>query len=442
MDEIKNVNSQHSYARSLVPMIVIGVLFFMFGFVTWLNGALIPFLQIACELNSFQSYLVTMAFYIAYTIMALPLSMILQRTGFKKGMLIGLAIMVVGSLLFIPAALMREFMFFLVALFVLGAGLTILQTASNPYIILIGPQDSAAVRISVMGVLNKFAGVLAPIVFSALVFSGVSAPDETVLEAMSVSERDVALTELASHLIIPYLCMAAMLVLIALFVWLSPLPEPDEEKQDDQDARSERLRDHPRLILGAIAVFFYVGAEVVAGDTIGIFGLEAGVDNFVQLTSYTMAFMVAGYLLGIATIPRFLSQVRALVLCSFAGITLTVLLLSASVDSFSVWNALFAWTGVPPVPDPVLFIALYGFANALIWPAIWPLALEGLSAHMTRVGSALLIMGIAGGAVIPPLYGAVADVTADSQSAYWIMIPCYLYVLFFAYMVRETKVVR
>jgi len=189
--------------HSMAPMVIIGVLFFMFGFVTWLNGALIPFLQVACELTGFQSYLVTMAFYIAYTIMALPLSMILRRTGFRNGMLLGLGIMVVGSLMFIPAALTREFVVFLVALFVLGSGLTILQTAANPYIVLVGRPETAAVRISIMGLLNKFAGVLAPLVFTALVLSDVSTPDESLLASLSVSERENTISERAGRLVVP-----------------------------------------------------------------------------------------------------------------------------------------------------------------------------------------------------------------------------------------------
>ena len=155
------METRTNHRSTLIPMLIVSGLFFMFGFVTWLNGSLIPFLQIACELNHMEAYLVTMAFYIAFIVMALPMSVILRRVGFKNGMMLGLFVMVVGALIFIPAALLRMYSIFLIALFVLGTGLTILQTAANPYIVLIGPPETAAVRISIMGVLNKGAGVVA-----------------------------------------------------------------------------------------------------------------------------------------------------------------------------------------------------------------------------------------------------------------------------------------
>ena len=181
---------------SLFPMIIIGILFFIFGFVTWLNGSLIPFLKIVCSLDEFEALFVTFAFYISYTVMALPMAYVLDRTGYKNGMALGLAIMVVGSLLFIPAALSANFMVFLVALFFLGTGLTILQTASNPYVVFIGPVESAAMRISIMGLINKSAGVLVPIVFTALILS-----DIPVLDSESLSQTQI--DSLAERLILP-----------------------------------------------------------------------------------------------------------------------------------------------------------------------------------------------------------------------------------------------
>ena len=425
---------------SLMPMLIIGALFFMFGFVTWLNGSLIPFLQIACELNHLQAYLVTLAFYIAYTVMALPMSMILQRTGYKSGMVLGLLVMAIGALIFIPAAMWRMYSIFLLALFVLGTGLTILQTASNPYIVTIGPREAAAVRISIMGILNKGAGIVAPLVFTAYVLTGMEQFTEARLASLDTVQRAAELSELSSRLISPYLFMVGMLLVLAVFIKFSPLPEPDlDEEGPGKTADSKSILQIPQVVLGAITLFFYVGAEVIAGDTIGLFGKVAGVTNFGQLTSYTMAFMVTGYILGMLVIPRWISQQTALTISAALGVVFAILLVNASADSNSIWNMLFAWTGVPAIPNAVLFVALFGLSNALVWPAVWPLALQGLSRQHISTGSALLIMGISGGAILPVVYGALAEVFDNPQSAYWLMIPCYLVILFYALKGHKLK---
>ncbi|WP_460852993.1 sugar MFS transporter [Pseudomaricurvus hydrocarbonicus] len=420
-----------------MPMFIVGTLFFIFGFVTWLNGSLIPFLQIACELTHMEAYLVTMAFYISYTVMALPMSVILRRTGYRKGMMLGLVIMAVGSLIFIPAAEARMFSIFLVALFILGTGLTILQTASNPYIVHIGPHETAAVRISIMGLMNKGAGIVAPLVFTAFILSDMSQFTEAHLATLDPAHKIAELEALSSRLVAPYLIMAVMLLALAAMVHFSPLPEI-ETQQDDSDDSAASVMQYPNLILGVIALFFYVGVEVIAGDTIGLFGKEMGVTNFGQLTSYTMVFMVSAYVVGMIVIPRWIKQETALVISAVLGLVLSVMVMTGSGDSYAVWNAMFAWTGVPEIPNVVLFIALLGFANALVWPAIWPMALTGLG-RLTSTGSALLIMAISGGAIFPFLYGAIADASGDSQGAYWVMIPCYLFILFYALKGHKLK---
>ena len=435
---MENSNSNSSSlanggVSSLTPMLIIGGLFFMFGFVTWLNGSLIPFLQIACELSHLEAYLVTMAFYISYTLMALPSSLVLKRTGYRNGMVLGLVIMVFGALVFIPAALLRMYSIFLLALFILGTGLTILQTASNPYIVMIGPRETAAVRISIMGVLNKGAGVIAPLVFTALVLSDMSQFNEARIASLSVEQRAIELAELSSRLVMPYLLIAAMLAGLAIFVKFSPLPEPESDSNEANSGSGlKSVLKRPQVVLGLVTLFFYVGAEVIAGDTIGLFAKDAGVSNFGQMTSYTMVFMVTGYILGMIAIPRWINQATALIASSVLGVLFTILLVSASIDSSSIWNTLFAWTGVPAIPNAVLFVALFGLSNALVWPAVWPLALQGLSVEETSTGSALLIMGIAGGAILPVVYGALADAPHNPQRAYWIMLPCYLFILFYA----------
>lgn len=425
------MDNQNMRRSSVVPMIIVGGLFFVFGFVTWLNGSLIPFLQIACELNHIEAYLVTMAFYIAYTVTALPMSAVLRRTGYRNGMMLGLLIMAVGALVFIPAAETRSYAVFLVALFILGTGLTVLQSASNPYIVHIGPQETAAVRISIMGLLNKGAGIVAPAIFTAFILSDMSQFSADRLASLDEIQRAIELSELSARLVMPYMIMAVMLVILAGVIKFSPLPEIEIEEPENAADENTSILQFPQLVLGAIALFFYVGVEVIAGDTIGLFGKEMGVSNFGQLTSYTMAFMVSAYILGLIVIPRWIKQETALVISGSLGIVLTILVMTGSSESTAVWSVMFGWTGISAIPNAVLFVALLGFANALVWPAIWPMALKNLGKH-TSTGSALLIMGISGGAIFPLIYGALAESSGDPQSAYWIMIPCYLFILFYA----------
>ncbi|MDM7859093.1 sugar MFS transporter [Alteromonas sp. ASW11-36] len=426
-----------SSQSSLVPMLIIGGLFFIFGFITWLNGALIPFLQIVCDLTETEALLVAFSFYIAYTVMALPMSWVLDKTGYKWAMVIGLLIIAAGCLLFIPAAYSQTFAIFLIAQFVVGSGLTILQTASNPYIVKIGPHETAAVRISVMGFLNKAAGFIAPIVFTALVlgeFAGVTA--QSVAQLSDTARAD-KVAQLADGLVMPYLGMAVALVLLAGLLKISSLPELDLSNEQSQDGQSQSLLAYPQLILGALTLFVYVGVEVVAGDTIGLFGSQLGVENATSLTSYTMAFMVLGYLIGLAVIPRFVSQSKALAMSAWLGLVLSLLVVFSAPDSYMIANLLWGWMGIPTVPDTVAYIALLGLANALVWPAVWPLALDGLG-KLTARGSALLIMGIAGGAIIPLIYGVLSE-TIGGQSAYWMLLPCYGFILFYAYFGHQMR---
>ena len=416
---------------NMTGVLIIGGLFFVFGFVTWLNGALIPFLTIACELTHLQAYLVTLAFYIAYTVMALPMSLVLRRTGYKNGLGLGLLLMAAGALIFIPAAMLRTYGIFLGGLFVMGTGLAILQPAANPYIVRIGPEETAAVRISIMGLLNKGAGIIAPLVFTALFLADVSEFTEIRLNALPPAEKLLQLNELSSRLIGPYLILAGLLALLAVYIRLSPLPDPEFPAGEEPGSGRSVLR-HPNLVLGVIAIFFYMGAEVVAGDTISLFGRELGVSNFGQLTAYTMAFMMLGYLLGVILIPRWISQEKALALSALFGILMSVLVLTGDLGSDRVWAAMLEWTGMPAIPDAVLFVALFGLANALVWPAVWPMALRGLNKSETETGSALLIMAIAGGAIIPVVFGALADSSPDPRIGYWVMLPCYLVIFLYA----------
>ncbi|OFX56549.1 MAG: glucose/galactose MFS transporter [Bacteroidetes bacterium GWA2_30_7] len=404
---------------SLVATLILGLLFFIFGFVTWLNGTLITYLKIACELDTFQSMLVAFAFYISYFVMALPSSWILKKTSFKKGMMLGLFVMAVGALLFIPAAQSRMYPLFLTGLFIIGTGLSILQTASNPYITIVGPIESAAKRISIMGICNKVAGVLAPLILGAVILSDA---DTFVanLQQVDVTQKTAMLDELASRVIVPYIFMAISLAVLALLVRFSPLPEIDAEEESEQEHIANELKTNvlqfPNLVLGVITLFLYVGVEVIAGDTIGTYGLSQGIalSEAKNFTAFTLTAMVIGYIIGILSIPKLISQSKALAFSAITGVIFSILVVFTSGYI------------------SVLFIALLGLSNALMWPAIWPLAITGLG-KFTKTGSAMLIMAIAGGALLPLLYGKLAGIeTIGAKSAYWIMVPCYLFILFYS----------
>jgi glucose/galactose transporter len=406
-----------SATREVVTgMLFVGLLFFILGFVTWLNGSLIPFLKIVCGLNNFQALWVTFAFYIAYTVMALPSAAVLKRTGYKMGMTLGLGIMGIGALLFIPAAQTTQYGLFLAALFTLATGMTLMQTAINPYIVCLGPRDSAAMRISIMGLFNKGAGIVVPLIFTSLMLKDIDTASQAVL---------------AQRLVFPYACMAAALFAIMVFIHFSALREiPLDEDAADARVDATSVLQFPQLVLGALALFGYVGVEVIAGDTIGLYGHELKVANFGVLTSYTMVCMVIGYLVGVVAIPRFLSQQRALVLSGLVGILLTVGVTLGSTQDTGLSQLLVGWTGAPLVPDSVMCLALLGLANAMVWPAIWPLALQGLGRH-TASGSAVLVMAIAGGALLPLLYGHLSDIVTP-RSAYWLLLPCYALIFWYA----------
>ncbi|NPA44303.1 MAG: sugar MFS transporter [Chlorobi bacterium] len=398
------------------PIIIIGFLFFILGFITWLNGMLIPYLKVACELTDFQALLVTFAFYISYTVMALPSSWLLGKLGFKNGLSFGLWIMAGGALFFIPAAFSRDYLNFLVGLFVLGTGMAVLQTAVNPYITILGPIESAAKRISIMGVANKTAGAIAPLVLAYFV---VKEGDDAIINNLSnmhPMDKKIFLDSLAERVITPYIIMAIVLFIAGIGIKLSGLPNINSEKDTNNIVENEKdsVLGYPYLVFGVIALFFYVGVEVIAGDTIIRYGQSLGIplETAKNFTTYTMVSMLVGYGLGIVLIPKYISQRLALQMSAILGLV------------FSIGAILT--TGF----ISVLFIAILGLANALVWPAVWPLAVEGLGKHL-KTASALLIMAIAGGALLPLVWGALSD-KFSSQTAYVILIPAYLFILFFA----------
>lgn len=411
----------------LTSIAIIGALFFIFGFVTWLNGTLIPFLKLACDLKTdTQAFLVTSAFYMAYFFLAIPSSSILQRTGFKNGMALGLVVMAIGSIVFIPAANTRNFSLFLTGLFVQGAGLSLLQTASNPYISIIGPIESAAQRISIMGICNKVAGALSPLILGAIVLNNASKLEAQVLAAKDEIEKAVLLDELAQRVIMPYTVMAIILVISAILIRFSSLPEIEKESEleDTQAITKTSPFQFPHLILGALCIFLYVGAEVMAGDVIGTYGKSLGfsLDQAKYFTSFTLVSMLVGYIIAIFAIPRFISQENSLKYAALLGVVFTI--------------AAFLTKG----QNSVTFIALLGLANAPMWPAIFPLGIKGLG-NLTKIGSAIMVMGIAGGAIVPLIYGILSK-SIGFQAAFMVtMLPCYLYVLYFSIWGHKAKTI-
>jgi glucose/galactose transporter len=438
----ENVNNSQSNFGALA---VIAALFFIFGFVTWQNGALVPYLQMVCQLTELEALLVAVTFYFAFTIVALPSATLLEKTGYKNGIIYGLLILVVGFLIYIPAANMQAFWLFLVAQFIIGSGLTLLQTAANPYVVKVGPIESAAVRIMFMGLMNKGAGVIVPLVFTAVVLGDLTNVNATSLAAMNEVDRSQMIDTLASGLVNPYLIMAGIFILLAALMKKIPLPELDLSSDDKDgetiyDKKGEMktsITQFPSLILGALTIFFYVGAEVIAGDTIGLFASNLGVANATSLTSYTMAFMLIGYALGIVLIPRVMSQEFALAASAITGVIFSLLVVFGDNNSVYVSEILWGWMGIPTLPNTITFIALLGFSNAVVWPAVWPLALEGLG-KFTSKGSALLIMGISGGALLPLVYGLLSE-TIDGKSAYWMMIPIYIFIFFYSVKGHKIK---
>ena len=378
---------------------------------------LIPHLKTVCELTNFQALFVTFSFYISYTIMAFPASWILEKTGFKNGISIALWIMGLGALIFIPAATSRTYIFFLTGLFILGSGMALLQTAINPYITILGPIESAAKRISIMGIANKVAGAIAPL---ALAFFIIKDGDDTIiasLNSLSDATKEVKLNELAQRIINPYIAMAIVLFLVGIIIRFTKLPNINRENEEDKNdikTKKTSIFQFPQLTLGVIALFLYVGVEVIAGDTIIRYGQSIGIplSTAKSFTSYTLISMLIGYILGIILMPKIISQHKMLQYSAILGIIFSLL-------------AIFTNGFVS-----VFFIAILGLANALVWPAIWPLAIHDLGKFINK-GSALLIMAISGGAILPLIWGKISD-NFNSQSAYWIMIPAYLFILFYA----------
>ncbi len=417
------MNQKNKYTFSLF---VLGALFFVFGFVTWLNNILIPFFQTTCELTNFQSSFVPFAFYISYFVMSIPSSMLIKKTGFANGMILRLIIMAMGSIVFVPAAMNRSFTFFLVGLFVQGIGLSILQTASNPYATILGPIETAARRISIMGICNKVAGMIGIFALYSALFSDTELEVQLLKTMAPGPDKEMLLQSLSNNIIFPYIVITGLLILLVIFLKIAKLPEIEEDNENDQ--REHRsIFSYPYLWLGVFAIFFYVGAEVIAIDYLVRYGdyWEIPMSVSKDFGIYALVALVVGYLMGIVTIPRLISQRVALII----QLSIAILLLIVALNT----------TGLISIGC----IVTLSLAHAIMWPAIWPLSIHNLGKH-TKLGSALLVMAIAGGAILPLIFGKLSDLF-NMQIAYSILFISYAYIFFFAtfgYKIGINKIIN
>ncbi len=428
----KKINVVHSSSLSArdtaISVAMIAILFFIFGFTTWINAILIPYFKISCELNNTLSLLVAFAFYIAYLVMAVPAAHLLQRVGFKNGITIGFWIMTLGALIFIPAALTRMYWVFLLGLFSMGTGLAILQPAANTYITVIGSKDRAAQRMSIMGVCNKSAGIIAPLLLAAAILKPTDTELFQQLPMMDEVARNAALDQLIRRVILPYSIMAVVLFVLGIIFKYSLLPEIDTDRENPTDIETDNgktsIVQFPHLILGAVAIFLHVGSQVIGINTIigyaqslGMPLLEAKV-----FPSYILGLTMMGFLLGIVLIPKYVNHLNILRICTTSAIVLTILFFMFPINVTFLGHSgkLSIW-----------FLVLLGLSNSLMWSAIWPLALDGLG-RFTKMGGSVLIMGLSGSAILPVIYGYFAD-NFNTHLAYWTLLPCYVYLVFYAY---------
>lgn len=417
-----------STRQTVLSIMIVALLFFIFGFSTWINAILIPYFKIACELNNVQSLFVAFAFYIAYFVMAIPAGILLGKVGFKRGIMIGFWIMALGALIFVPAAMTRTYWVFLLGLFSIGTGLAILQPAANTYITMIGSKERAAQRMSIMGVCNKTAGIIAPLLLAAAILRPTDTELFKQIVLMDEITRNAVLDELIRRVIIPYASMAVVLFSLGLAIRYSILPEIDTENETKEMASANSgkssIVQFPHLILGAIAIFLHVGSQVTGINTVigyaqylGLPLLEAKV-----FPSYILGITMSGFLIGIVLIPKFINHLNILRICTTSAIILTLgfFMVRGQVTFLGHTANLSIW-----------FLVILGLANSLMWSAIWPLALNGLG-RFTKMGGSILIMGLCGSAIVPIFYGYFADLY-DPHQAYWVLMPCYIYLVFYAY---------
>ncbi len=384
----------------VVPLIIIGSMFAVLGFALGINAFFIPFVKDAFNISITESYLVMTATFLSFVVFGVPSGVVIKKVGYKGAMIIAFLIMAAGFYLVAPAAKLVSFPLLLLALFVSGMGQTLLTGAVNTYVTILGPEDSAASRISIMGICSKTFFAVASLLLALF------------MDLLNVRLEDTVL---------PFYLIAGVMVVLGVVYYFSPLPEIKAEGEDVEDGGSEvsayansktSIFQFPHLLLGVLAIFFDIGVEYLALSTINDYAKMLGMPSPENYVWFVSGGMVLGYALGVVLIPKVISQSRALLISTVSGAVVTVAIV------------------LVPAHLSIYLVALLGLTNALLWPAIWPLAIADLG-KFTKMGSALLVTGIIGGAVLPLLFGYVADV-ASHQVAYIVCLPAYLYITYYA----------
>lgn len=407
-----------------IPVILVTALFFLWGFAHNLNPILIPHLKKACQLSDFQSAFIDSAFFIAYFAVALPAGYFMKRFGYKQGIVFGLLLFAVGAFLFFPAANTREYGFFLGALFVIASGLTFLETAANPYINALGNPETATQRLNLAQSFNGLAATLAPFIGGQFILSGktLSAEDQV---SMSATDLAAYLQSEADAVKMPYMVIGVIVLLVAILVSRTSLPEINEEMQvDNGSAGGKSLWQNSNFLFGVIALFLYVGAQVgVVSFFIRFSEQVAGVQEKAAANMLSVALL--GFMLGrfVGTfLMRYVTPARMLAI--FALLSVVFTLISAGVEGTF---AVYAMVGVT-------------FLMSIMFPTIFSLAIGGLGKN-TKQGSSILIMAIVGGAIVPLAMGRLSD-WFSMQSAYGVPAVCFAVVLLFALRNINSKVTQ
>jgi len=389
----------------VVPMMLIGSMFAVLGFALGINAFFVPFVKEAFHISITMSYLVMTATFLSFVVFGVPSGALIKKFGYKGGMIIAFLIMAIGFYLIAPAAKLVSFPLLLVALFISGMGQTLLTGAVNTYVTILGPAESAARRIAIMGICNK-------------TFYAVA----SLMLALFMNLANVRIEDT----IIPFYIISAVLVAMGFLYYFAPLPEVMAlGEEDDATAASSyaatktSIFQFPHLLLGVLAIFFDIGVEYIALGTINDYATILNLASPQNYVWFVSAAMVIGYLFGVLFIPKFVSQGMALFISTLSGMLVTILIV------------------ILPVGISIYLVALLGLANALMWPAIWPLAIADLG-KFTKMGSSFLVMGIIGGAFLPLLFGYVADV-ASHQVAYLVCLPAYLYIMYFAFVGSKIR---
>jgi FHS family L-fucose permease-like MFS transporter len=401
---------------------IVTTLFFMWGLLTSLNDILIPHLKAIFELNYAEAMLVQFVFFMAYFLVSMPSSVILKAVGYKNGIVIGLAVAGLGTLAFYPAAGLRSYPLFLLAFFVLASGITLLQVAANPYVTILGKPEGASSRLNLSQAFNSLGTTIGPYFGSMLILSvGIKSAEE--LARMSPAEIELYKNLEASSVQVPYLWLAGILFLLAFSIYFSHLPEihAEAEKSTQGKFASDEIHSsawkYRHLLLGAIAIFLYVGAEV----SIGSFLVNYMGQDFVAGFSPEQAGKFVAFYWGGAMVGRFIGSglLTRLSPNKTLGFNALVAAMLVTISMLSTGH-LAMWT-----------ILAVGLFNSIMFPTIFTLALKGLGKH-TKQGSGILITAIVGGAVIPVLQGALADVIGI-HTAFILPVLCYLYITYYGY---------